>query len=143
MHHEQCLLLRALYGYEMHVGSSHGLADGLGVVRVVLAAFAVGDHKLRRHEPHGVPECRELPGPVMRAITGLHANETRRQLREVLQHLRSRQGLVELGDPMFVHAVHLKNLFGNVQSDSCNLHGDSPCSVIERGFFFNLAHPMP
>ena len=35
-----------------------------------------------------------------------------------------------------IDAMHLENLLRDIQPDSCNLHLDSPCSVIERTTVF-------
>jgi hypothetical protein len=69
--------------------------------------------------------------------------KARRQLREELQHLRTRQRLAPLDYPVLMHAVHLKDLFRNVQPAASKLHRDCPCYVIERTTVFNLAQPMP
>ena len=58
-------------------------------------------------------------------------------------HAWQRQRLAPLHHAVLIHAVHLKDLFRNVQPAASKLHLDSPCSVIERPTVFNLAQPMP
>ena len=43
-----------------------------GVVTVVLAAFAIRDHELRRHHPHAVSQGAELPSPLMGSVLTPH-----------------------------------------------------------------------
>src|SRR5581483_11087039 len=102
------------------------LADRLSIVRIIIAALAVGPDTLSRHQPHRVSELAELSSPVMGTPAGFHPDQARRQLREVLQHLPTRKALAALHRPVLVHAMHLKNRLRNVQPATSNIHLDSP-----------------
>lgn len=136
MHDQHRLLLLALDRHKAHVRSPDRLADRLGIVRVVLAALAVGDHELRCHELYRVPQLGELAAPIVSAATRFDADQARRQLRKELQHLRPGQLLAHPRLAAFIHPVHMEDLLRDIQPDSCNLHLDSPCSAIERTTVF-------
>ena len=77
---------------EKHVRARDGLADRGGVRRVVLAALAghaVGRDELRCHQFDRVAVLPEQPRPVVRAGTGFHADQARRQLRDQRQQIRA------------------------------------------------------
>lgn len=62
----------------MHTRPTYRLANRLRIVRVILVALAVRNHKLRRYQPHRVPEFGEFARPVVRASTGLYSDQTGR-----------------------------------------------------------------
>jgi hypothetical protein len=63
--HHQGLLILALRRHKPHAAPLHRLAARLRIGRVVLVGLDVGPHVLRRHQPDGVAEPGQLPGPVM------------------------------------------------------------------------------
>ena len=128
VHHQHRLLLIAFDRHEAHVRPAHRFADRLRIVDIVLAALAVRIHKLRGHQPRGVPELGKLPSPIMRSATGFHTDDARRQLSKKLQHFSSRELLAHLGSTQFVYPMHLKHPLRKIQPHSCNLHLDSPSS---------------
>ena len=65
MQSQQRLLLGTLDRHQTHIGPAHRLADRLGVVAVVLAAFAVRRNEHRRHQPHRVPQRLKPPCPFV------------------------------------------------------------------------------
>ncbi len=77
VHHESRLLLLGLDRDEAHARPGHGLADRLGVGRVVLAALDVGLDVVRGHEAHIVPERPNLACPMVRGSARLHAHQAR------------------------------------------------------------------
>ncbi len=66
MHAQHALLLDALDGYEVHLGAAGGLADGSGIVGVVLAALHIRFDELRRNQLDRVAVSAQYPPPVMR-----------------------------------------------------------------------------
>lgn len=67
-HHELALLIDCLDRYKAHIWAGDGIADGLSVSRVVLAAFAreaIGCDELGGHQAHGMAELRKLACPVV------------------------------------------------------------------------------
>ena len=79
------LLIFGLDRDKAHVGPTDGFADGLGIVVVILAALAIRSDKAGRNDPGIVAEFGQLPGPVVRAGTGFHADQGRWQLCEERQ----------------------------------------------------------
>src|SRR4051812_4157057 len=65
---------------------THRLADRLGIGGIVLVALDVRLHITRRHQPYFVAQLDQLACPVMGSGAGLHADETRPQPGEELQH---------------------------------------------------------
>ena len=63
----------------------------------------------------------QVPGPVMRPGTGLHANKTGRELAENLKHLRPPQLPPNGHLPVPADGVGLKNTRGKVKADCGNL----------------------
>ena len=85
---------------EAHVGAGDGFADGGGIRRIVFAAtagHAVGRDELRRHQFDGVAVLPEQPCPVVRAGTGFHADQARRQLRDQRQQFCARHFRLDQG----------------------------------------------
>lgn len=68
--------------HKAHLRSGNGLADGLCIGGIVLAAFAIRRDELGCHQAHGMPMLREHPRPMMCAGAGLHADQARGQLRD-------------------------------------------------------------
>ncbi len=127
MQAKHALLLFALDGHEAHVGPLHRFADGRRVGRIVLAASAaepVRGDELGRHEPHGMTQGLELPGPVMRTRARFHADQARRQRSNQLKQLLTRYprahqfGLAGLTDPM-----HSEYALGQIDLKDNNGHG--------------------
>src|SRR5713226_8410887 len=90
---------------------AHRLADGLGIVAVVLVAFHVRCHQVRTHEAYLTPELCNLAGPIVASGTGLHSYQTRRQLGQERQHLFTSQLLAQHHYSACVHPSRWKTLF--------------------------------
>jgi hypothetical protein len=98
----------------------YGLADRLGVGRVVLVALDVSLHVLRRHQTNLVTELRQLPCPVVRRGTGLHTNQAGRAA-------VPRTAAKLLPDNDFlrrINAVNLEHVLGEIKTHRGNLHLD-------------------
>lgn len=80
MHHLDILLCFSVDGHKPHTRACHRLANRLRVVAIVLIAliklrlYVLGRHKLYR-----VAQFDQLPRPIMRHWTGLHADEAGRR----------------------------------------------------------------
>src|SRR6185437_7744634 len=121
------LLLEGFYGNEAHVRPGDCFAYRLGVVPIVLAALAIWDHELRRHQLHRVPEGAESTCPLVRSRARFHADKTRGQLRNELGELRSRQASPHHRCALRIYRVHGKHILCQVDSNCRNYaHGASP-----------------
>ena len=124
---EDQLLVFLLHRDEAHGGTSDGFANGGGVRGVVLAALAA--HAVRRDELggdqlDGVAVLTELPGPVMRAGAGFHADQAGGQLRNERQQFRTRKLRPdECGLAVIIHPVHGKHVLCEIDSNRDNAHG--------------------
>jgi hypothetical protein len=67
---------------KFHRWTLHRLGDRLCIAEIVLLPLAVRADVLRRHQPGIMPERGQLPTEVMRADTGLHADQARRHVRK-------------------------------------------------------------
>src|SRR5271166_2232198 len=124
MLHQPTLLLDRLHLHKSHRRPAYRLADRLRVGRIVLVALDISLHILRRHQPNLVAELRQLPCPVVRGGTGLHANEARRQSFEELHHLTAAKLFPDDDLLGRIDAVDLKHVLGDIQTDCGNLHVD-------------------
>jgi hypothetical protein len=63
---------------------------------------------------------------MVRRGARLHADETRRQLAEKLEHLPAPELLLEHRLPSSIDAMHLEDVLGDIDPDRANLHVDGP-----------------
>ena len=82
-------LINTLDGNKTHGGTLHCLSDGFSIAEVVLLALEEGLHELARHQLHVVAEGEELTAQMMGTNASLHADQTRRHVREANHHLTS------------------------------------------------------
>ncbi len=120
---EDRLLFDVLDWHKAHRGSGHGLADCLGVGHIVLVALDVGLDELRRHQPNRVPQSLQLPRPVVRTRTRLHADQAGGQIGEERCNLLTLELLAQFHLAVSVHAVDLEHVLGQIEADCRNLHG--------------------
>lgn len=120
VHHQDGLLLDALDRDETHARPFHCLTDGGCVRCVVLAPLHIGLHVVRRHQLDLKAQPRQLPRPVVRRGTGLHADETGAKLLKERQHLRPARLLPDDNFPLGTDAVHLKHVLGKIKTDRGN-----------------------
>jgi len=59
-----------------HMRATRRLADGGGIVGIVLVALAVWRHELGTDQAHIMAQLSHRAGPVVRALTGFHTNTT-------------------------------------------------------------------
>ncbi len=83
----QVELICGLRRHELHRRPLHRLGDRLRIAEVVLLSLRIGAHVLRRHQPSVVAKHLQLATEMMRADTGLHADQARRQVGEPYFHL--------------------------------------------------------
>ena len=121
--HEDRLLFGALHRNEAHGRPRDRLADRLRIGGIVLPAFDVGLHVGWRHELHFMTKPSQLPSPMMSRSTGLHPNETGRKRREECQNVNATELLPDNAPSLGVHAVDLKDVLREIESDCGNLHG--------------------
>ncbi len=89
MQRQHRLLRFALDCHRLDAGLLNRHPDRPRVVRIVLVAADERPHHLRRQQADLVAQRPEPPRPVLRAPACLHADQTRRPIREMLQELRS------------------------------------------------------
>jgi hypothetical protein len=63
---------------------------------------------------------------MVRRGARLHADETRRQPAEKLEHLATPELLLEHRLPSSIDAMHLEDVLGDIDPDRANLHVDGP-----------------
>ena len=107
MQHEERLLLLMLDRHEPHAGPLHRLAASLGVGGIVLVALDVRLHISRWHQVHLVAQRDQFPRPVMRCRTGLHANQARRPVAEVVKNLPASQATPRPAEMTFAPGDHV------------------------------------
>ena len=89
----QCLQLELIGGlrrHELHRRPLHRLGDCLGITQVVLLSLRVGPHVFCWHQPRIVAELLQLTAEMVRADTGLHADQARRHVCKPCFHLATR-----------------------------------------------------
>ena len=114
--HALSLLIDGLHRHEMHPRASRRLADRLGVVTIILAAFNVGFHVLGRHQEHGVAELLQFACPVMGAAACFLRDDRRRQLAEKRHHLRAPKIDAQDWPILMVDAMQREHGFGRVDA---------------------------
>jgi hypothetical protein len=107
-------------------GRDNGLADCLGISRVVLVRLHVGFDKLRCHQPYRMPKSRQLACPVMGTAAGLHTNEADRQVGKQFSDLAALQLLLQRRLAALIDRVNLKHVLCQVDTNCRNLHGGRP-----------------
>src|ERR1019366_3832365 len=93
------------------------------VRRIGLAALHVRLDVGRRHQPNLVAQPDQLARPVVARSASLHSDKTGRKLRKERQHLRPPQRSANGHLAGGVGRVNLKDVLGQVEADSGNLHG--------------------
>jgi hypothetical protein len=114
MLHQLTLLIGRFDSHKSHARAANRLADRRGICRVVLVAPDISLHVLRRHQTDRVTELRQLTRPVVRAGTGLHADQAWRQCLEELQHLTAAKLLPDDDLLSRVDAVDLEHVLGEI-----------------------------
>jgi hypothetical protein len=78
----QVELVGCLGGDEFHHRPLYSLRDRFAVAEVILLSFRICANVFRRHQPRIVTKRLQLAAQVMRANASLHADQTRREVRE-------------------------------------------------------------
>src|SRR5210317_2189477 len=139
------LLLDGLERHEPHVRARDCLADRFSIVAVILVAL---DERLdeRLDELRGdqsdvVAIGLQLPCPVVRARTGLHANNAARLggFQQHLQPLLATQPAPPYGLAVAINTVQLENVFGQINSNIAKLHEWTPSLPVTGNFIPSLA----
>ena len=120
VHHQDGLLIRCLDLNKPHGRPCHRFADRFRIGHVVLVPLHIGLHVARRHQTHLVPQCFDLPCPVMRGGAGLHTNQTRRLFLEEGKHLTPPQLSADHHGTLRINAVDLKNVLRKINTDRDN-----------------------
>jgi len=102
--------------------------DRARIGRITLVAAHKGLHHPRRQQLHLVPELLQLARPVLRTAAGLHADQARPTVREVLQELRPLQLHTDHLAALELDPVQLKHPLCDSDADHGTLHlGPSGC----------------
>jgi hypothetical protein len=128
MPREHGLLIEGFDTDKSHVGLPHGRENGLRVIAIVLRplALAEGLHELGCHQPHGVAVSRQLPSPVMRRATGLHAERARRYRRRPLRKAVEAELSVEQHVSGAIGSTYHDDGLGEVCTNGGNLVRELP-----------------
>ena len=90
----------------------------------MLAPHAVWGHELWRHDPYCVTKVFELARPIVGTGAGLHTNETGRQASDEFEQLAPLDiWTYQLELASAIDAMDSKNIFGQVNSNSYDIHG--------------------
>lgn len=123
--HQQGLCCLALHRDKAHRRAADSFANGFSVSFVGLPALDVTFDIAGLHQPDFVPQLHQFPRPVMRAGTGLHADQAPAgQALKELQHLIATELPAQDGGPFRVNAVQLENCLRQVDPDYANLFMD-------------------
>src|SRR6516162_6936319 len=138
-------LHRQLFGgldrHEAHVWSADCLADGFGVIPIVLVGLHIRRDKLGTDQPNIMTKLRNRLRPKVRAVRSLHADETRGQVCEEWQNRMTTKRLAYHRPSMSVDAVNLEDIFRQIHT---NGYRRSPrVRVLRAGLFSDLpARPI-
>src|SRR6516162_4195097 len=123
-------LHRQLFGgldrHEAHVWSADCLADGFGVIPIVLVGLHIRRDKLGTDQPNIMTKLRNRLRPKVRAVRSLHADETRGQVCEEWQNRMTTKRLAYHRPSMSVDAINLEDIFRQIQTNASDLHDTSP-----------------
>ena len=86
----------------------------------------IGLHELRGHQFYCMPKGSQLPGPMVRAATGLHTDQTGCKVSEKCKDLGPLEGLPEDYLAPAIHPMNRKNGLCEIHSYRCNL----PCRLL-------------
>ena len=118
------LLRDRLDGDEAHVRALCGLADRLGIGRVVLVRLHERLDELRRDQAYLVPIGAEQPRPVVRAPARLHRDRAGRQIGNEFAQTRPGQLLAQHLPPVAIDAKQVEAALGQI--DTQHLDGVRP-----------------
>ena len=127
MQKQNRLLFFGLGRDKPHRRACHRFADSFSIIGVRFAAFDIGLHIIGWDQANLVPE---LSCPIMAGSTCLHANQTRFWIGEELHKLGTPDCSVEDNLLIFGNRMDLKNMFGQINADSCNLHWVAPFPAV-------------
>jgi hypothetical protein len=123
-------LHRQLFGgldrHEAHVWSVDLLADGFGIIPIVLVGLRVRRDKLGTDQPNIVTKLRNRLRPKVRPVRSLHADETRWQVCEEWQNSMTTKRLAQHRPSMSVDAMNLEDIFRQIQTNASDLRDTSP-----------------
>src|SRR6202007_2795023 len=110
-------LIGGLRRHELHRWTLHGFGDCLRVAEVILLSLRIGAHVLSRHQLGIVAKRLELAAEVMRANTGLHADQARRHIDEACFDLTTRPLLTKHNGTAPIQADDVKRVLADIDAD--------------------------
>jgi hypothetical protein len=119
---ELALLASRFYRHKTHARSTNGFADGLSIRRVVLASADIWFDVRWRDQSNLVPIDCDRASPIMGGGAGFDADEARRKSRKEIGQLRSLKPSAHDNSTCRVNTVHLKDTFGEIETQRGNLH---------------------
>jgi hypothetical protein len=117
-------------GHKAHVRTTHCLTNRRGIIGIVLVALAVGRDELGTDQTHVMAELPHRARPMVRTLTGFHANTTGGELGHKGQQFGAGQLLTDHHMALRIHAVELKHVLCQIDPEDGYLHDWTP-----------LAHP--
>jgi hypothetical protein len=122
MQRQHVLLRLALDRHEAHRRPSYCFTDRFGVTCIVLVRFHIRTPEARTHQLDLMTASGNLAGPIVRAATRLHRHQARAPLRHERQQLPTPEPTLHDCPALPIHAVNLKQILGQVDSQRRNIH---------------------
>jgi hypothetical protein len=113
----QIKLLGRLQRHRTHGWTLRRLGDGLGIAVVVLVAFEERLDILGRQQVNVMAESGELTPDVMGSGTGLHPDQTDRQVRQALQQLSTSDLAAQHDAAACIHADQVEDVLAQIDPD--------------------------
>ena len=126
----------------------HRFGDRLGVAEVVLLSLGIGLDVFRQHQPGLVAERHTVPGKMMPADAGFHADQAGRQVRQPVGKLPARPFLPQHDRAALVQTDGVERILADVDADHGDLgqciagHGRAPSKapLIQRASLVGQEH---
>src|SRR5215510_9117348 len=94
-------------------------------------------HVFRRHQPSGVAKRCEFAAQVMRANTGFHANQARRNVRQPCFHLATRPLLPQHDRTALIETNNVERVLADIDAD----HGNRSVKLLRHGVLLVFGAP--
>ena len=113
----QVELVGSLRCHELHRRALDCLGDRLRIAEIVLLPLRIRTHVLRRHQTGVVAKPMELAAQMMRADTGLHADQARRHVRKSCFYLAPRPPLPQHDRAAVIKTYNVKRVLADINAD--------------------------
>ena len=130
-------------GYAISVRKLHlcllksPFGNRLGVAEIALLTTRVGTHVLRRHQPRIMAKQSQLAAEMMRADTGLHADQAGWHVGKTRFHLATRPLLPQRNCPAPIQPDDVERVLADIDAD----HGDHAVKLLSHGVLLSVGVP--